>query len=247
MWGRPVPGPLVWAGWTIGRCGACRLVYVNPAPFFEPTGEFSEISREFEYTEYMRGPVTESILAFERQQLQGNVTEIAHLPGRSRGPFERVRFLDIGCGSGASVRAATDLGWDAIGIDIDPELIRKGVEELKVDLRCTPVLESDLPEGQFDFVKLRDVIEHFPNPFEVLLKIRDLLAPGGVLLLVTPNEDGLVTRARLAAGLKRTRVATVPPPHHLHGFNENSLKTIFRRAGSPCSPCSPRRRSTRAM
>ena len=217
--------------WTIGRCEACGLVFVNPVPIFEPTDEFSTISREFEYTEYMHGPVTEQILAFERRQLAANAEEVARLADGGRSPASPLRFLDVGCGSGASVRAATDLGWEAIGIDLDPELVRKGREALGADLRCTPILDADLPFGQFDLVKLRDVIEHLPNPQEVLVRVRDLLAPDGVALFVTPNEGGLATQVRIALRLKRKVVATVPPPHHLHSFDPRTLVRTLRRAG----------------
>jgi 2-polyprenyl-3-methyl-5-hydroxy-6-metoxy-1,4-benzoquinol methylase len=217
--------------WTIGRCGACGLIYVNPVPFFEPTADFSRMSREFEYTRYMHQPVTEAIEGFERAQLAFDLQEIARLKGRRPEWESHVRSLEIGCGSGASVRAAADLGWSAIGIDIDPELVSEGRERLGADLRCTPLLDSGFPDGAFDFIRLRDVIEHLPDPYESLVKVRDLLAPDGIALIVTPNEAGLVTRARLATGRKRTRVATVAPPHHLHGFDGRTLGRICGRAG----------------
>lgn len=218
-------------GWTIGRCRSCGLIYVNPAPFFEPTDEFSDVSRAFEYTEYMHRPITEDILAFEQRQLEANSAVIAGLRPNRADPGRQVRFLDIGCGSGAAVRAATDLGWEALGIDIDPALIREGRDQLNVDLRCVPILESDLPAGSFDFVRLRDVVEHLPNPGEVLVKVAELLAPGGVSLIVTPNEGGLATTARVALRRRRVLVATVPPPHHLHSFTPGSLVRTMRRAG----------------
>ena len=100
-----------------------------------------------------------------------------------------------------------------------------------MDLRCVAILDSGLPAGSFDFVKLRDVIEHLPNPLEVLVKVRELLAPGGVALIVTPNEGGLATQARVALRRRRSLVATVPPPHHLHSFAPDSLVRTMRRAG----------------
>jgi len=215
-------------GWTIGKCRDCGLVYVNPAPFFEPTDEFSEMSKAFEYTEYMHNPITDSILAFERRQFEANAVELAKLsPQAAAGK----RFLDIGCGSGASVKGATDLGWNATGVDIDPQLIAHGRKQLGVDLRCGLITTVDLPEGGFDFIKLRDVIEHFPNPLEVLLRIRTLLAPAGVLLVVTPNEGGIATKARIALHRRRKLVATVPPPHHLHSFAPGQLQKVLLRAG----------------
>ena len=217
--------------WTIGKCGACGLVYVNPVPFFAPTSDFSELSRKFSYTQYMHQPVTAAIGEFERRQLVFDLDEIARLIGRRPDWEGHVRHLEIGCGSGASVSAAADLGWSSIGIDIDPELVGEGRERLGADLRCTPLLESGLPDEAFDFIRLRDVIEHLPDPYESLVKVRDLLSPEGIGLIVTPNEGGLVTRVRQAAGRKKTRVATVAPPHHLHGFDGPSLKRICARAG----------------
>jgi 2-polyprenyl-3-methyl-5-hydroxy-6-metoxy-1,4-benzoquinol methylase len=225
--------------WTIGRCGDCGLVYVNPAPFFEPTDEFSGMSRAFEYTEYMHQPISDAILAFERRQLEANREVVGSLGGGPAEPGGQLRFLDVGCGSGAAVRAAADLGWEATGIDIDPQLTAEGRAQLGVDLRCGLIVGSGLPAGSYDFIKMRDVIEHLPNPLEVLGAVRELLAPGGVLLLVTPNEGGLATRARVALGRRRALVATVPPPHHLHSFAPRSLEMIMRRAGfRPCSTLS---------
>jgi 2-polyprenyl-3-methyl-5-hydroxy-6-metoxy-1,4-benzoquinol methylase len=218
-------------GWNIGHCADCGLVFVNPIPFFDPTDEFSEISKGFEYTEYMHGPLTDRILEFERRQFQENAAEVERLTSGVVGTGSRKRFLDIGCGSGASVRAATDLGWQAIGIDLDPQLVAHGRKELGVDLRSTSVLDSNLPAGSFDFIKLRDVAEHLPNPLEVFTRIKELLAADGVLLLITPNEGGIATKARLVMRRPRKLVATVPPPHHLHSFTPKTLARTLRRAG----------------
>jgi 2-polyprenyl-3-methyl-5-hydroxy-6-metoxy-1,4-benzoquinol methylase len=218
-------------GWNIGHCADCGLVFVNPIPFFDPTDEFSEISKGFEYTEYMHGPLTDHILEFERRQFKENAAEVERLTGGIVGTGSRRRFLDIGCGSGASVKAATDLGWQATGLDLDPQLIEHGRKELGVDLRCTSVTASDLPAGSFDFIKLRDVAEHLPNPLEVFTRIKELLAPDGVFLLITPNEGGIATQARLVLRRPRKLVATVPPPHHLHSFTSRTLSRTLRRAG----------------
>jgi len=93
------------------------------------------------------------------------------------------------------------------------------------------LLESELPEGRFDFVRLRDVIEHLPNPYAALTEVKRLLAPGGFLHVATPNEDGLAAQLRLLLGGKRDRVATVAPPHHVHGFGPKTLRGLFERVG----------------
>lgn len=214
--------------WPIGKCRKCGLIYVNPIPFFDPTPEFSEVSKDFQYTRYMHGEITQDILRHERRQLRSHLRAIERIAGKTS---ESVRFLDVGCGSGASVGAATEMGWKAVGIDIDPELIRNGKNQLNVDLRCTPLLESGFPDESFDFVRLRDVIEHLPNPYECLVEIRRILAPGGVALFATPNEDSIPARLKRVVKGKRDTVATVTPPHHIHGFTPKTLELLFGRAG----------------
>jgi 2-polyprenyl-3-methyl-5-hydroxy-6-metoxy-1,4-benzoquinol methylase len=214
--------------WNIGKCAKCGLIYVNPIPFFEPTTDFSDISRDFQYTQYMHNKITPEIIRHDKNQLLYHMEKITNLTGQNIQPVE---FLDVGCGSGASVRAATDLGWKATGIDIDPELIKKGRDQLNVDLRCIPLLEAGFKENQFNFIRLRDVIEHLPNPYDVLMEIKRLLIPGGIALFATPNEDGIPTQLRLLLGKKPDKVATVAPPHHLHGFSPKTLKRLFDRVG----------------
>lgn len=214
--------------WPIGKCARCGLVYVNPIPTFEPNNEFSEISKKFQYTRFMHGEITPEILAHDAQQLQRHCASIRRLTGSL---WPEMRFLDVGCGSGASVKAASDAGWSATGIDLDPQLIANGKRQFDVDLRCTPLLDAGLPEASFNFVRLRDVIEHLPNPLKVLDEIRRILVPGGVLLLATPNQDSLPTQLRIWLSGSCTKIATVAPPHHLHGFNPPTLSKILGRAG----------------
>lgn len=214
--------------WNIGNCARCGLIYLNPAPFFEPTPEFSAVSKGFQYTRYMHEKITPQIFAYESAQLRSQLREISRL---TRQTFPVMRYLEVGCGSGASVRAATDLGWEATGIDIDPELIGTGIAQHSADLRCTPLLQSGFDAGSFDFIRLRDVIEHLPNPYASLLEIQRLLRPGGIALFVAPNEGALLNRLRLLLGFQRAMIAWAEPPHHIHGFSPATLQRILQRAG----------------
>jgi 2-polyprenyl-3-methyl-5-hydroxy-6-metoxy-1,4-benzoquinol methylase len=214
--------------WQIGRCSRCSLIYVNPMPFFQPSLEFSQLSLEFQYTRFQH-QITADVIAHDRNQMQLQFARLTQIAGPGAGRPRRL--LDVGCGSGTSVRAAVDLGWEAIGIDLDPVLVELGRRKLQVDLRCGSLVECDLDENHYDFIRLRDVIEHLPNPYEALLKIRQLLRPGGVVLIATPNEEAASTQLRLLLGGKRNRVASVPPPHHLHGFGPKTLRLLFKRTG----------------
>jgi len=213
-------------GWQIGRCGNCSLIYLNPMPFFEPSAGFSKMSLDFQYTRFQHH-ITPAVLEHDRKQLRRQLEKVSRLAGID----QPGKFLDIGCGSGSSVRAAADQDWEATGVDIDPELVALGRGQLDADLRCSPVLESGLEASRFHFVRLRDVIEHLPNPYEVLCEVKRLLVPGGVVLIATPNEGALATQLRLLLGGKRKLIATVAPPHHVHGFTPKTLALTLERAG----------------
>lgn len=214
--------------WNIGKCSRCGLIYLNPAPFFEATPEFSAMSKGFQYTRYMHEKISPQIYAYENAQLRRQLQEIFRLTGRT---FPAMRYLEVGCGSGASVRAATDLGWEATGIDIDPELIGTGAKQHGADLRCTPLQLTGFVAESFDFIRLRDVIEHLPDPYESLLEIQRLLRPGGIALFVAPNEGALLNRLHIRLGFKRSMIAWAEPPHHIHGFSPATLQRILQRTG----------------
>jgi 2-polyprenyl-3-methyl-5-hydroxy-6-metoxy-1,4-benzoquinol methylase len=213
--------------WHINACNRCSLIYVNPIPFFEPTREFSQMSLEFQYTRFQQSVAAE-IQRHDEEQFRRQAALASRYAGRDARPG---RFFDFGCGSGSTVHVAARVGWEAFGMDIDPSLVEIGRRELGANLRCGTLPDTSLPGGEFDFIRLRDVIEHLPNPYDVLVEIGRLLAPGGIVLIATPNEASLPTRARELAGMKRTLVATVNPPHHLHGFTPTTLALILRRAG----------------
>ena len=62
------------------------------------------------------------------------------------------------------------------------------------ELHCEnydPYFFPELPEGEFDFIFATEVIEHFFNPGQELLRIQGLLKPGGILTLMTELWDSV--------------------------------------------------------
>jgi len=48
-------------------------------------------------------------------------------------------------------------------------------------------VRDQLPLAYFDCVTMNDVLEHMTDPFQVLLSVKDLLAPGGRIVCSLPN------------------------------------------------------------
>jgi SAM-dependent methyltransferase len=108
-------------------------------------------------------------------------------------PLAGARVLASGCGFGGSLLAYHDAGAARVaGVEIDPEYVR--FSTLRVaGLDTAEVLPTDggrLPfdDGAFDVIESMDVIEHTDDDRAYLAELTRLLAPGGLLLLVTPNR-----------------------------------------------------------
>ena len=141
------------------------------------------------------------------------------------GPFTGKRLLDYGCGSGVLARAAREIGAQVAGTEPDGvarERLASGGFEVFRDLDDLTMTQ---PAARFDWIVLWDVIEHLRRPWDDLRALRALLAPGGRLLVSTPNARSLKSRLLGARWDQRQNLT------HFHYFNSRSLAATFRAAG----------------
>jgi 2-polyprenyl-6-hydroxyphenyl methylase/3-demethylubiquinone-9 3-methyltransferase len=111
------------------------------------------------------------------------------LDEHSRTPLEGKSALDVGCGAGLLAEPLARLGAQVTAIDAAPELIAVAREHaagqrLTIDYRAAAVEEV---EGQYDLITALEVIEHVAEPQAFIAALSRRLAPGGLLILSTPN------------------------------------------------------------
>lgn len=109
---------------------------------------------------------------------------------RSFRPLESKTALDVGCGAGLLAEPLARLGAQVTAVDAAPELIEVARahaegQGLAIDYRATGVEELD---GQFDLVTSMEVIEHVADPQQFIDALSRRLAPGGLMILSTPNR-----------------------------------------------------------
>ncbi len=149
---------------------------------------------------------------------------IARLTGQR---LEGLRLLDIGAGSGPLVEAALAMGVRAEGVEPSRWLCeyarRSGL----------PVHHGVLPHpeapGPFDVVSLIDVIEHTTSPLDMLGRAVEVLAPGGVVVIVTPDVSSI---AASLLGWRWWHYRTA----HVGYFNRRTLARLCTRAGLTAGP-----------
>jgi 2-polyprenyl-6-hydroxyphenyl methylase/3-demethylubiquinone-9 3-methyltransferase len=105
-------------------------------------------------------------------------------------PLEGKSALDVGCGAGLLAEPLARLGAKVTAVDAAPELIEVAKahaegQGLAIDYRATGVEGIG---GKFDLVTAMEVIEHVADPQEFIESLAVRLAPGGLMILSTPNR-----------------------------------------------------------
>lgn len=79
--------------------------------------------------------------------------------------------------------------------------------------------------GQFHAITLFEVLEHLDDPSGILKQLRGHLAPGGILILETPDCTG-VERIETVHDYE-----CIHPLQHINGFTPATLRSIAERFG----------------
>lgn len=204
-------------GFPIVKCAACGFMFAVLPEGYDLTAlykrdsywnEGGEIHYLSGYDHYWRGV---------RRYYEARIPRI-------KGLCKSTRMLEIGCADGKFLAIARRNGFDVSGVEMS-ELMR---ERCRRNLGC-PVYASidELPPSTppFDCVVLFEVIEHTEDPIGFLKQVRELVAPGGLIALSTPNfacDPAIQTPQEFMH---------FSPPAHVCYFSSTTLSACVRKAG----------------
>lgn len=125
------------------------------------------------------------------------------LDEHDRRPLTARRAADVGCGAGLLCEPLARLGADVTGIDAAPENVAAARlhaegQDLVIDYRAGSI--ERLGADPFDLVTSMEVVEHVADPAAFVQGLADALAPGGLLILSTPNRTPLSRLAMITVG-----------------------------------------------
>lgn len=132
----------------------------------------------------------------------------------ARRPLEGKSALDMGCGAGLLAEPLARMGARVTGVDAAAENVavaRHHAEGqgLAIDYRQGGV--EALAGERFDLVTSMEVIEHVTDPGAFIAGLAGALAPGGLMILSTPNRTPLSRLAMITVG---ERLGMVPKGTH---------------------------------
>src|SRR4051794_24235555 len=203
----------------LAKCGGCGMVYLNPRPSDDTLGQLYPP----DYHVYQSAPDHKTPGAFERARQHLRKLALARYEGyppgeqdglqRALAPLGKVlldwqgdsmtrlpwvgegRLLDYGCGSGWYAARMKQLGWRVTAMDFNDSSLADVAARYRL-----PVIAGTLPHpkvkpGSFDAITMGCVLEHLPDPHQVMEAAAEALAPGGLLVIVVPCIGSLGFRA----------------------------------------------------
>lgn len=193
------------------RCADCGLMWASPQP--------SDVELADIYgPDYFRsfGFDKTHCNAYRRMKRMQAKTLLDRLPQIAS---VTPRLLDIGSALGDLLFVAKSKGYEAVGIESNAYAVEAADIILPGQTRCDSLDSYKSNSSPFDVVVCLEVIEHLRDPNAAFRKIHDLLRPGGILLLTTPD-----------AGSRRAKWMGGSWYHihrdHLWYFNQANLNRI---------------------
>ena len=191
----------------IVKCKNCGLVYTNPRP---PKPLLEE--------GYSTGKDETYLLESSSRSIN------AHLSLNTIKRFVRGgKLLELGSSVGYFLNAAR-LDFDIAGFEPSKWACDIAKERFKLEIFNSPFKTENLTPETFDVISMVDVIEHLTDPKDTLKKVSELIKPGGLLYIVTPDISGLTAKIlrKYWWGLR---------PSHIYYFTPKTLNKMLKELG----------------
>jgi len=196
---------------SIQQCENCQLMITNPRPDQNTIGDYYKSDEYISHTGKSNS-LFDWIYLRARSYTLGWKQKVI----QSRKPVGRI--LDYGCGTGEFIQHMVKNGWAGCAVEPSDEA-RNKVQKLN-NLKTYKSID-ELPEKKFDIITLWHVLEHVPNPDELIQQLKQKLNTGGLIFVAVPNHE-----AHDAQHYKKHWAAYDVPRHFWH-FAKSNMTTLL--------------------
>ena len=209
---------------------ACHYCRKGPAQYYiEPNSgtifqaQMPSVGEMIQYadTEYSSGVYSEYAKSRDLKVATAR-PRLAAIKQRTSGK----RLLDVGCATGFFMEAAADDGFEVRGVEFSSIAISLARPDIRERIVRGDVNELSSRETEkFDVVTAFDIIEHLQNPAKFLQELREILKPGAVLAISSPDTGHFLRY------LMRSKWPMLQPLQHTVLFSRRSIRDLLERCG----------------
>ncbi len=206
--------------WEVWRCSACGYGWTLPWIGPDRIGDY----------------YPPAYLGDARKMIQGYLAGTLQKTRSWRKMADRAKFvdglvgggriLDVGCSTGDFLLTLDSKKWDRHGVEYIADVVRLVQASLtELNIFAGDIHLPDLPPRSFDLITFWHVLEHLYETPRVLARARELLKPGGWIVIDVPNF------ASYQAEWFRDHWYAFDVPRHLHHFSPRSLEILLQEQG----------------
>ena len=215
-------------GFRFVQCSACRTAYMNPRASQKTMAEFYGNSSLYQFWNSHIFPATREIR--KEKIFRPRVRRILDLCDKF-GVRKNV-LIDVGAANGSFCEEAIDSNSFSRVIAVEPShALAETCRQLGIETMEIPIEHCDGFEIGADVVTSFETIEHVFSPADFIAKCRQLLAPGGILVLTCPNYEGFDIQV---LGVSSDSLDA----EHVNLLNPASLTILMERQGFDVIECS---------
>jgi SAM-dependent methyltransferase len=203
-------------GFTFGRCPEHDIVLMDPVPTDDALTELynSEAERY-----HWVGHGDDELVIEHRDDLDA----LRRFLSGGVASADRPRLLEVGCATGGFLRGAREW-FDVEGVELNEESAARARAAGFV-VHTGRIADVPADRGSYDVIVAIQLVEHLPDPGDLLAEAHRLLRPGGALYLATPAVD---SASFAALGADHTHVASFG---HVVLFSRAGLTALAERHG----------------
>lgn len=204
---------------TVRLCPSCHVGYADPFP---DDATLAAIYGAHYYDSWDLRDGGKATADMKRATFRRRIAQC--------GPWLKpgARVLDLGCATGYFLDEAVSAGFEPFGVDVSSDAIAQCETKFGAGrFFCGEFEQAQFaanPAGVFDAIFMSDYLEHVRHPRAVLEHVARRLAPGGIVVITTPDVAS-PTRYLMGERWPHFKV------EHLWYFSRQSIEHLLAEAG----------------
>lgn len=191
------------------------MLITSPQPSIEGLSEYYESENYISHTDSNKSFLDKIYQIVKKHTIK---RKLVLIDKNSSFSSKKRSILDVGCGTGDFLSACKEKNWNITGVE--PNSQARSRAELKLDSAVFTDI-SALKGEKFDCITMWHVLEHVPDIEGYIVKIKQLLQPGGTLIIAVPNFKSF------DASYYKEYWAGYDVPRHLWHFSKTSIRKLF--------------------